>query len=400
LIVSKKPIRFGVFTPPITRPNENPTWALHRQLELVEWFDRIGYDEAWFGEHHNGGSELIGSPEIVIGMAAERTKHIMLGTGVTSLPYHHPFLVAERLTMLDHLTRGRVILGCGPGSLAFDAKVMGLDYSQARRRTGESIEAIMALLRSEEPVSMKTDWFELDEAQLHMRPFTYPHFEVTTAGTSSPSGPRLAGKNGISLLTISASSPEGFDALRNTWEIVEAEAKANGQTVDRSGWRLVSFFHLADTEEQARADVRYGLEHLMRYLTTTTPIPLVTDPSDIDRSIDELNATGLMVIGTPGHLVDHLRKFVEQTGGFGGFLGFGHEMADRQATLRSHELVLREVVPEINGTTVRQQSNWGRLAAEGGWGDVVAAAQQKATEAYENDTTSARPRMGIGRGER
>jgi limonene 1,2-monooxygenase len=382
------PIRFGVFTPPITRPDENPTWALHRQLELVEWFDRLGYDEAWFGEHHNGGSELVGTPEIMVAMAAERTKHIMLGTGVTSLPYHHPFLVAERMTMLDHLTRGRVILGCGPGSLAFDAHIMGLDYAKSRQRTSESVEAIMALLRSPDPVSIKTDWFELREAQLQMRPFSYPHFEVTTAGTSSPSGPRLAGRNGISLLTISASSPAGFEALRDTWQIVEDEAAEHGQRVDRSGWRLVSFFHLADTEEQAREDVRYGLEHLMRYLATTTPIPLVSDPADIDRSIDELNATGLMVIGTPERLTEHLRKFQAQTGGFGGFLGFGHEMADRPATLRSHELMVREVIPEINGTTLRQQANWARLSEAGGWGDVVAQAQQKATEAYEQDRKS------------
>lgn len=385
---TRPPIRFGVFTPPITRPNENPTWALHRQLELVEWFDRLGYDEAWFGEHHNGGSELVGTPEIMVAMAAERTRHIMLGTGVTSLPYHHPFLVAERMTMLDHLTRGRVILGCGPGSLAFDAHIMGLDYARSRQRTSESVEAIMALLRSPDPVSIKTDWFELRDAQLQMRPFSYPHFEVTTAGTSSPSGPRLAGRNGISLLTISASSPEGFKALRDTWQIVEDEAAVHGQQVDRSGWRLVSFFHLADTEDQAREDVRYGLEHLMRYLATTTPIPLVTDPADVDRSIDELNATGLMVIGTPEHMTEHLRKFQAQTGGFGGFLGFGHEMADRPATNRSHELMVREVIPEINGTTLRQQANWARLSEAGGWGDVVAQAQRKATEAYEQDRNS------------
>jgi limonene 1,2-monooxygenase len=387
-VSTQLPIRFGVFTPPITRPDENPTWALHRQLELVEWFDRLGYDEAWFGEHHNGGSELVGTPEIMVAMAAERTKHIMLGTGVTSLPYHHPFLVAERMTMLDHLTRGRVILGCGPGSLAFDAHIMGLDYAKSRQRTSESVEAIMALLRSPDPVSIKTDWFELRDAQLQMRPFSNPHFEVTTAGTSSPSGPRLAGRNGISLLTISASSPAGFEALRDTWQIVEDEAAEHGQRVDRSGWRLVSFFHLADTEEQAREDVRYGLEHLMRYLATTTPIPLVSDPADIDRSIDELNATGLMVIGTPERLTEHLRKFQAQTGGFGGFLGFGHEMADRPATLRSHELMVREVIPEINGTTRRQQANWARLSEAGGWGDVVAQAQQKATEAYEQDRKS------------
>jgi limonene 1,2-monooxygenase len=380
------PLRFGAFTPPIQHPRQDPTWALERNLELVEWFDRIGYDEAWFGEHHNGGWELIGSPEIFIAAAAQRTKHIKLATGVTSLPYHHPFLVAERMTLLDHMTRGRVILGVGPGSLAFDAHVMGYDYQQSRRKTGESIEAIMRLLEDDEPVNMETDWFTLRDAQLHLRPFTYPRFEVSAATTASPVGPKLAGTHGISLLTISASSAEGFEALKNTWGIVEEEAALHGKTVDRSGWRLVSFFHLADTEEQARRDVRYGLTDILNYLGVTTPIPLATDPTDIDRSVDELNASGLMVIGTPDHLVEHLRKFQAQTGGFGGFLGFGHEMADRQATMHSHELLMREVAPHFKRSMQRQQANWERLqAASGDWGGQVGRAMEAATQQYEQE---------------
>lgn len=385
-----EPLRFGAFTPPILQPTQNPTWGLERCLELVEWFDRIGYDEAWFGEHHNGGWELIGTPEIFIAAAAQRTRHIKLATGVTSLPYHHPFLVAERMTLLDHLTRGRVILGVGPGSLAFDAHAMGLDYSQNRRRTEESLEAIMLLLESEEPVSMKTDWFTLQDAQLHLKPFTYPRFEVSAATTASPVGPRLAGKHGISLLTISASSPEGFEALNKTWGIVEEEARRNGSTVNRSGWRLVSFFHLADTAEVAREDVRYGLRHLIHYLGVTTPIPLVSDLNDHDRSVDELNASGLMVIGTPDHLVEHLRKFEKQTGGFGGFLGFGHEMADRVATMHSHELLMRDVAPIFKGSVQRQQSQWERLqAASGDWGAIVGRAQDAAFAKYEAERGAA-----------
>ncbi|MCW2830478.1 MAG: hypothetical protein JWP31_1170, partial [Aeromicrobium sp.] len=194
-------LRFGTFTPPIQAPHQDPTWALERNLELVEWCDRLGYDEAWFGEHHNGGWELIGSPEIFIAAASQRTKHIKFGTGVTTLPYHHPFLVAERMVMLDHITRGRVILGAGPGSLSFDAHLMDLDYSQNRRKVAEALEAITRLLREDEPVTMHTDWFSLNEAQLHLKPYSNPCFEITTAGTASPSGPRLAGRLGLSLLT-------------------------------------------------------------------------------------------------------------------------------------------------------------------------------------------------------
>jgi limonene 1,2-monooxygenase len=379
------PLKFGAFIPPIQNPAQNPTLALERVLEMVEFADRIGFDEAWFGEHHNGGWELISCPELFIAAAAGRTKHIKLATGVTTLPYHHPFLVAERMVMLDHLTRGRVIFGAGPGSLSWDAHIFGLDYSQNRRKLAEGLDAIMQLLTSDKPVTIETDWFKMRDAQLQLKPYTYPHFEVTTAGTASPSGPRQAGKHGISLLTIAASSPAGFDALRNTWEIVEAEAKAHGKTVDRSNWRLVSFYHIADTEEQARKDVRYGLPHVLRYLSTTTPLAKgLTDITNVDKSIDELNASGLMVIGTADRLIEHLKAFDKQTGGFGGFLGFGTDLADRTETLRSLELVMRDVAPVFQGQSQRLQSNFAHVQQLGSdWSEQVEKAQTKAQQDWE-----------------
>ena len=103
-------MRFGVFMAPFHRIGENPTWALERDLELIEHLDRFGFDEAWIGEHHSAGYEIIGSPEIFVAVAAQRTRHIRLGTGVVSLPYHHPLMVADRMVLLDHLTRGRFVI--------------------------------------------------------------------------------------------------------------------------------------------------------------------------------------------------------------------------------------------------------------------------------------------------
>ena len=98
-------MKFGVFMAPFHRPGENPTLALERDLELIQWLDMLGFDEAYIGEHHSAGWETIASPELFIATAAERTRHIRLGTGVISLPYHHPFMVANRMVLLDHLTR-------------------------------------------------------------------------------------------------------------------------------------------------------------------------------------------------------------------------------------------------------------------------------------------------------
>ena len=89
---------------PFHKPGINPTLALRGDLELIQWLDRCGYDEAWLGEHHSAGTELSASPEIMIAAAAERTRHIKLGTGVISVSYHNPLWVAERIVLLDHLT--------------------------------------------------------------------------------------------------------------------------------------------------------------------------------------------------------------------------------------------------------------------------------------------------------
>ena len=187
------PLRFGIFMAPFHAVGQNPTLALKRDLELVERLDALGYDEAWFGEHHSAGYELIASPEVFIAAAAQRTRRIRLGTGVSSLPYHHPLILADRMVLLDHLTEGRVSFGVGPGALPSDAYMMGIEPVRQREMMEESLEAILALLDSPEPVSRKTDWFTLRDARLQLRPYTAPRFEVAVAAQVSPAGPRAAG---------------------------------------------------------------------------------------------------------------------------------------------------------------------------------------------------------------
>ena len=179
-------MRFGIFLAPFHKPGINPTLAMQRDLELMQWLDRCGYDEAWIGEHHSAGSELIASPEIFIAAAAQHTKNIRLGTGVVSLSYHNPLWVAERIVMLDHLTRGRAMLGVGPGALPTDAAMIGLSQSQTRDLLEQSLGVIMQLLTSEEPVTFKNDRWDLREARLHLRPYSDPLFDICTAAVSSP----------------------------------------------------------------------------------------------------------------------------------------------------------------------------------------------------------------------
>src|SRR5215468_3547711 len=159
-------MRCGIFLAPFHPVDEDPTLALRRDIELIEHLDRIGFDEAWIGEHHSAGYEIIASPEVFIAVAAERTRHLRLGTGVSSLPYHHPLLLSDRMVLLDHLTRGRIMLGVGPGALPSDAFMMGIEVARQRDMMEEALEAIMLLLRSDEPVDYETDWFVLRNARL------------------------------------------------------------------------------------------------------------------------------------------------------------------------------------------------------------------------------------------
>src|SRR6476620_7242106 len=164
-------LRSGIFLAPFHPLDEDPTEAIHRDLALVEFLDRIGYDEAWIGEHHSGGFEIIPSPELFIAAAAMSTKRIKLGTGVVSLPYHNPLMVADRIIQLDHMTRGRVMFGAGPGLLASDALMLGIDPMTQRDRMAEGIDVILRLFR-DETVTEKTDWYTLVNARLHLPPYT------------------------------------------------------------------------------------------------------------------------------------------------------------------------------------------------------------------------------------
>src|SRR6187549_3167855 len=180
------PLRFGIFLAPFHPVGQNPTLALHRDLELIEHLDRLGFDEAWIGEHHSAGYEIIASPEVFIASAAARTTHIKLGTGVSSLPYHHPLMLADRIVLLDHLTRGRAMFGVGPGALPSDAFMMGIDPMRQREMMDEALEAILALFTSDEPITREAGWFTMRDARLHLRPYSRPHMEVAVAAQVSP----------------------------------------------------------------------------------------------------------------------------------------------------------------------------------------------------------------------
>ncbi len=338
-------LRNGIFLAPFHPVDEDPTLAIQRDLELVQWLDELGYEEAWIGEHHSAGYEIIASPEIFIAAAAERTERIMLGTGVISLPYHNPLMVADRIIQLDHMTRGRVMFRVGPGLLPSDAFMLGVEVAKQREMMLESLEVILRLM-SGESVTEKTSWFELNNASCQLLPYTKPYPEVAVASAITPSGGRAAGKHDLGMLCVASTARDGYDALGINWRIAnEIAQETRGVPMDPNRLRLVGPVHLAETREQARKNVEFGLRQWVDYFSRINPMSAGQDMSG--DPIDGMIESGRAVIGTPDDAIAQLERLEKQTGQFGCFLQLAHNWANFEHTKKSYELFARHVTPHF-----------------------------------------------------
>ncbi|MFC9294863.1 LLM class flavin-dependent oxidoreductase [Streptomyces sp. NPDC057011] len=347
------PTSYGVFLAPYHRPDRDPALQIRRDLDLVAALDRLGYDEVWVGEHHSAGYEIIASPELFLAAAAERTGRIRLGTGVNSLPYHQPFVLADRICQLDQQSRGRAMLGVGPGQLPSDAFMMGVDPLRSREMMADSLDAITRLLRGE-TVTAATDWFALEEARLQLGPYRGRELEVAVASAVSPTGAILAGRHGVGMLSLAAADPAGYAALGANWAAHERACAEAGRQPDRSAWRLVTPVHLAETREQALREAEFGTPDLVAYIEAlggTRPEGCATPADAVDRWVTEgLPTFGRAVIGTAEDAIERIGRLAEKTGGFGTFLILQLDLAEPAAALRSLELFAERVVPALAGT--------------------------------------------------
>ncbi len=352
-------MRFGIFLAPFHRVGENPTVALDRDLELIEHLDKLDFDEAWIGEHHSAGWEIIASPELMIAAAAQRTRSIKLGTGVSSLPYHHPFILADRMVQLDHMTRGRAMFGVGPGALTSDAYMLGIDALTQRQRMDEALGVILRLFRGE-TVTHASDWFTMKEARLQLAPYTYPHMPVAVASTFSPAGPQTAGRHGVGVLSVAVSQPGGLISLAKTWEMAAEAAEKAGQEISRDDWRLVIPIHLADSREEAIADVDLANQRFNKdYFEDTLGRP--ADPS-IPGDMASQVARGGAIVGSPDDAIAAIERMQELSGGFGAVLGLAHEWASWEKTKHSYELWARFVAPKFQSQLGRIEGSHGFVA--------------------------------------
>ena len=370
-------LKFGTFIPPIHSIKENPTLCIERDIKLVEHMDSLGYDEAWFGEHHSAGTELFASPELMILAAHNSTRRIKLGTGVSSLPYHHPLVFADRFIQLHNMTQGRAMLGVGPGALVSDAKMMGIETNKQRDMMEEALGDILRLFNGE-IVTNKTDWYELNEARLQMKPYANESIEVVTASMVSPSGPTAAGKYGTGLMSLSATAAPALNTAGTNWDIATEAAKKYGNEMHRSSWRMIGLVHVAETNEQAIKDVQFGLEEWTQYFEDVAVVPMVPEDRRSD-PLSHLIESGMAAVGTPDVVINQIEALWEASqGGFGSFLITDHNWAPFEAKLKSYELIARYVFPYFNDLNSQRVSSNKWVASS--QSDFKASSEKATTE--------------------
>ena len=392
--MSSVTLRHGVFLAPLHPVDENPNLLIHRDLALMQWLDQLGFDEAWIGEHHSAGFETISSPEMFIAAAVERTRNIRFGTGVISLPYHNPLTVANRVIQLDHQSRGRVMFGFGPGLLVTDAEMFGIDPNMTRDRMAQGLDVILRLLAGE-TVTEKTDWYNLVNTRAHLLPYTEPRPQIAVASAATPSGGRLAGKYNLAMLCVAATDASGgFNVLDVNWKIACDTAAEFGNKMDRSNLRLMGPMHIAETREQARENVRFGLMKYIEYARTLTPGRFGNfggrDPVDV------MLESGHIVIGTPGDAINVLERLQEKQGEFGCFLHQAHDWADVEQTRRSYELYMRFVAPHFQKSNRNRDASYDDLKAHSEeLADKSRTAAQKTFEKFR--TEQAKKNSGVAK---
>ncbi|HUG08466.1 MAG TPA: LLM class flavin-dependent oxidoreductase [Acidimicrobiia bacterium] len=330
---------FGLFLQPFHHPSEDPTAALERDLDLIVALDDLGYSEAWLGEHHSTGWENIGSPEVVIAAAAERTEQIRFGTGVVQAGLHHPLVVLDRMILLDHLTRGRVSFGLGVGGgIPSDLSVFGLTPEEAGERMQESLEVMLRLLAGEEPVSARTDWFELHEAVLQLRPYTEPHMRFAVA-SGVPRNVELMGRLGGKVLL--GGMPERVEQV---YEHLGRGAEAAGREASRDQISLSYVLHLDEDHDKAIADFKDGA--IREFYEFQVGVNGLAEPDGTPADWYQ-GYVDKHIIGSPDHAVERIGEMQDLSGGFGGIIFMSREWAGVESSRRSWELFAEKVAPKF-----------------------------------------------------
>lgn len=352
----------GLFMPPLHPPGRNPADCWDEDLQAIVHADLIGMSEAWIGEHYCIRWENLPAPELIIAKALGLTDRIRLGSGVHILAYHHPAVIAHKIAALDHLSRGRFMLGIGAGGTPSDFEMMNIDFRahEHRRRMAEAIEMMRALWASTGETTIEGEFWNLKVPfpntkmgwEYHLRPYQMPHPPIAVAGTSPSSGTlNWGGRNGFIPLSIDGST----ELVKSHWEAVEAGAAIGGRTARRRDWRIARVIYVADTDDQARREVLQSSmpRAFMEYLRRVVGLLAGLDALKHDLSVADEDVTAdyamdhLWIVGSVSTVTDRLREFYNQVGGFGTLLILRFDTDPPDRYLKSMSLLKEEVLPRL-----------------------------------------------------
>ena len=356
-------MELGYFTMPLHPPGSDFTKTLEDDLDQIVTLDRLGYREAWIGEHFTCEWENIPAPDLFIAQALALTKNIILGTGVTCMPNHNPFLIAHRIAQLDHMARGRFYWGVGSGGFPGDFEVFGFDPKTGEQRsmTRDAIDVVLKIWDDPKPgVYDHKYWhFNIPEPvdeiglRVHIKPYQKPHPPIGVAGISVKSDTlTLAGERGWIPMSINIVPTR---IVKSHWDVVEEGANRAGRKADRSLWRVAREVYVADTTEEAREDVLSGVlkRDFEDYFFHSLPMVKMMDLMKTDVSMPDSDVTieylmdNIFIVGSPDDVADKLRSLYNEVGGFGVLLAMGHEWEPRDKWLKSMTLLKEQVMPRL-----------------------------------------------------
>jgi alkanesulfonate monooxygenase SsuD/methylene tetrahydromethanopterin reductase-like flavin-dependent oxidoreductase (luciferase family) len=360
-------MQFGLFMMPLHPPYRSFADCYDRDIDQLVLADRLGFREAWLGEHITERWENAPAPDLLIAKALALTEHIRLGTGVTLLALHHPVYLAHRLAMLDHMARGRFQWGIGGGGIPTDLAIFGIDASQpsdVRARSAEVLDVVLKLWASEGKFSYHGRFFDIDAPEMddvkdrgyYMKPYQQPHPPIAVAASTPTSASiRMAGERGWIPMTSSLLSQP---YLKGHWELVAEGAASAGRQADRSQWRIARDVFVAPTPSLARERARAVLgrnfvQHQLPNRAGSVQMKSTKlDPAMPDEAVDvDYLMEHVWIVGDPQECADKIRQLYEACGGFGTLLSITADSDEASWDHESLRLLIEEVGPRVADLT-------------------------------------------------
>jgi len=352
-------MKFGIFTMPEHPPWENWTLSYDRDIDEMVQAEKLGFDEYWIGEHHSGDYENVPMPELMIAKASALTTRIMLGTGVINLPYHDPFLVAERMAFLDQLTHGRLIYGFGAGGLPVDWALFGYEGSEMRPRMEEALGIITRLVNEDGPISYSGKFWSGENRVVQVKPYKNRIPEFALAGLTSLSSFRGAAENGWGSLSVYftpprfSNNPAFPDLVAQGKCLEEAAAAAGRDPVEaRRSWRVVREVYIAEDRNTAMNQIRKGVKGSYDYLFALglgALMKLDEGMPDADMTFEWMVDNIPWIIGSPEECTRQIQDLYEEVGGFGTFVINSRDWVTTDRHYRSWEQFARYCMPALEG---------------------------------------------------